>query len=88
MSDPRPIAIYNTQEKKLAFVCRSIAIAAKVVYGSDVCKTSELEHRIIHYLKKGTLIKNSVFPYPLKIKDATISQTTLLGTNKFIEVKS
>ena len=84
-----PIAIYNTDDKKLTYVAFCIAEATRIIFGSSTVTSDGVTRRCVknHNIicKDNKKDYKNVLGYNVAVRDANTEQRTLLGKNKFIK---
>ena len=86
--DNNSIAIYNSDEKKVAYVASSVSEASRIIFGHSTVTYDGIVRR---YSKSHTLIKKDgdrkcILGYNVAVRDTNTEQRKLLSTNKFIKI--
>ena len=76
-----PVAIYNTDDKKLAAIAMSVAEASKYIFGRGTIEDFGVIQR---RLKNGNLLdkEKTLHDFTIKVKYASVKQVTMLGKDK------
>lgn len=82
--EPVPIAIYNTDLKRLEYITNSLAEACRLIVGKTNLTTTE---KVRYALKNKKRIPENDLGYTVAVKEATIKQIAELGINKFVKIK-
>ena len=79
------LAIYNTDEQRLAYITYSIAEATKLIFGQTNINENERLRRALK--SKGKVSKgiNSI-GFNVFVREATVKQMALLGKQKSVKI--
>lgn len=82
--EPIPIAIYNTDLKRLEYITNSIAEASRIIIGKSNVTT---DTKVRYALKNKKRITTNNLGYTVAVREATIEQISQLGKNKLLKIE-
>ena len=83
-----PIAIYNTDEKKLMYVAFCIAEATRIIFNSSTITTDGLTRRCVknrNIITKEGKKNCTILGYNVAVREANTEQRIMLGKEKFVK---